>query len=427
LSHQPLEFVKSFTKDVAAARQAWDNGKMDGFSQIRSVYQEDPYTQQIVDMPDSQLYESDIPNYWAYAKHYALADNFFSSVASNSFPNHLFMVAGTAANTDTVPSNLFNLSTPDRWGCDAPTNSQVEQQLPNGKYQYTYPCFNFPSVVDLLDRAHIPWKYYAPSQDQAGYKWSALNAIKHIRLGPDWSRDVVNTTQFESDARNGKLPAVSWIVPFDKVSDHPALGSICDGENWAVQQINAVMSNTEKWNQTAIVLTWDDWGGFYDHVSPPRGPNPTIQYGLRVPTIVISPYARQGFVDHTFYTFSSMLKFAETVLGLPSLTKADGTAQSVLNAFNFSQMPQPPLVLQPRSCPRPGTVTHVRKAFVVGGAALLFGALFLILTTGYLVVRRPSLAGPIMRVSPWAQLVLGGGLVATIAALAVVAYRTWLT
>lgn len=122
-----------------------------------------------------------------------------------------------------------------------------------------------------------------------------------------------------------------------------------------------------------------------------------------------------------------MLKLAETVLGLPSLTQADRTAQSMLNAFNFSRKPQPPLVLQPRSCPRPRSVTRVHKAVVVGGAALIFGALFLILTTGYLVVRRPNLAGPIMRVSPWAQLVLGSGAVATMAALAVVVYRTWLS
>jgi phospholipase C len=134
------------------------------------------------------------------------------------------------------------------------------------------------------------------------------------------------------------------------VSDHPPI-SICAGENWTVQQINAVMHNQSLWNSTAIFLTWDDFGGFYDHVVPPKGPNPKIEYAFRAPLIIISPYAKPHYVDNTFYSFPSMLKFAETVLGLPSLGGLDKDASDMFNSFNFNQQPLPPLVLKQRTCP----------------------------------------------------------------------------
>ena len=425
LNHQPLQFSQSITKDAESARQAWDNGKMDGFSQLRGAFQVNPYTHHVEDMPDSQLEQSDVPNYWAYAQRFTLADNFFASVNGNSFPNHLFMVAAQAANTDSIPSNQFDPRTANRWGCDSPSTSLVEQQLPSGQYRYTYPCFNFQTLTDLLDRAHISWKYYAPSKDQPGYKWSALDAVKHVRRGSDWPSNVVNTTQFVRDAAAGTLPAVSWVVPFDAVSDHPDLGNICNGENWTVQQINAVMSNRAEWNHTAIVLTWDEWGGFYDHAPPPRGPNPWIQYGFRVPAIIISPYARRSDVDHTFYTFASLPKLAESLFGLPSLNAADRSAHNLLAAFNFSQPPQAPLVLRPHGCAMPDTVSRVRRAAIIGGTSLVLGALLLILTAGYIMVRRPALAGPVLTISPWAQLILLGGVLACGLALLALLERVW--
>ena len=409
LNHEPLDILDSITKDLDSMRTATNNGKLDGFSQLRGAWQQNAYTGKMEDMADSQLYESDIPNYWAYAKRFTLDDNFFSSVASDSFPNHLYTVAGQAANTESVPTDLFSTSTPDRWGCDAPPGSLVEQQLPNGHVQFTFPCFNFQTLSDELDRAGISWKYYAPSQNQPGYKWSALNAIKHIRMGPDWKSNVVDTNRFVSDAKAGKLPTVSWLVPFDKVSDHPALSNVCAGENWTVKQINAVMGNQTEWDHTAIILTWDDWGGFYDHVLPPKGPNPYIQYGLRVPAIVISPYAKPGYIDHSFNTFSSLLKFAETLLHVPALTKSDRTANNMLDAFDFSQKPQAPLTLAPHSCPYPASFTTKKKAAIAGGAAALLGGLFLVLTTAYFTVNRPQIKPKILRITPWAQLALGAG------------------
>ena len=127
---------------------------------------------------------------------------------------------------------------------------------------------------------------------------------------------------------------------------------MCVGENWTVQQINAIMNNKSLWNSTAIFLTWDNYGGLYDHVVPPAGPNPQLEYSLRTPLIVISPYAKPQFVDHTVYNFVSMVKFTETLLGLPSLGGLDKLANNMYNAFNFNQKPLPPLILHQRTCPK---------------------------------------------------------------------------
>jgi hypothetical protein len=162
---------------------------------------------------------------------------------------------------------------------------------------------------------------------------------------------VVNYSRFTQDAAAGKLPAVSWLVEPWELSDHPPY-SVCTGENWTVQQINAVMSNSQEWAHTIIVLTWDDFGGFYDHVPPPKGPNPAITYGFRVPAIIISPYARSGHIDHTFYSFPSILKLVETTFRLPSLTSMDARANGLSGSLDFSQRPHPPLILHERSaCP----------------------------------------------------------------------------
>jgi phospholipase C len=407
LNHTPNTFLRPLTKTPDAAHIAFDSGKLDGFSQIRGAYQPNPSTGSRTDLVDSQLYPSDIPNYWRYAQTFTLTDNFFSSVNSNSFPNHHFTVAAQAANTDDVPSNLFSSSHPDRWGCDADRNALVEQRLPTGTLRYVYPCFNFRTLTDLLDQHHISWKYYAPSQDQPGYKWSALDAIKHIRFGPDWTSKVVNEASFVADARAGKLPAVSWLVPLDKDSEHPNLGTTCDGENWSVQQINAVMSNREEWQHTAIVLTWDDWGGFYDHVRPPRGPNPTSMYGWRVPAIIISPYARPHYVDHTFYTFASMLKMAEDVLHLPALNANDHHANSLLDAFNFRQRPLPPLTLTPHPCGTAPARPRTRTYILAGAFAALPLAAFLLSIVIWLAGYSPRLTRSVLSVTPWLQIVLG--------------------
>lgn len=337
LNHQPDHLTTDISHVWETAKAAYDHGRMDHFWKIASAIQNG------VDMADSQLYQSDIPNYWRYAQQFSLDDNFFSEILGPSFPNHLFSIAATDANVDA------NTGSP-RWGCDAPAGTHVRQRLPDGSVTESFPCFNFKTLADSLDSRHISWKYYAPGIDQSGYIWSSYDAIKHIRFGPDWPTHVVDYSKFAGDASAGNLPSVSWLVEPGRYSDHPP-SSICAGENWTVQQINAIMSNPAEWASTAIILTWDDFGGFYDHVPPPVGPNSQIMYGFRVPAIIISPYSRPHTIDHTMYSFTSILKFAEDTFGLAPLGSLDGSASGLTGSFDFAQTPLPPFTLQTRECP----------------------------------------------------------------------------
>src|SRR5262249_24710700 len=192
-------------------------------------------------------------------------------------------------------------------GCDAAEGTVVPVMDTSGNSTRVFPCFEFQTVADNLESAGVSWRYYAPVQGQIGYIWSALDAIGHIRHGPLWASRVVPYGQFLADAAAGTLPAVSWLGPDFAVSDHPSrpgirgspgIFSVCEGENWTVQYINAIMQGPN-WPTTAIVLTWDDFGGFYDHVVPPA-----VDYyglGIRVPLLVISPYVKEGIVSHTVY------------------------------------------------------------------------------------------------------------------------------
>ncbi len=344
LNHTPDSTLSGIGHRWQHARLAWDNGKMDKFSLIPGAIQNS------VDVADSQLYQSDIPNYWTYAKTFALADNFFSVIMGPTFPNHLFLIAATGANVNDNPS-VSDPTLLNRWGCDAPPGTTVRQLQPDGTTTYTYPCFNIQTLGGLLTQNNRSWKYYAPPQDQPGYQFSIYNAISSIRNTIQWNLHVTDQANFEADVAAGNLPAVTWLVPDLDDSEH-APHSSCVGENWTVQKINAIMSSP-LWSSTAIILTWDDFGGFYDHVPPPQGPNPLIQFGFRVPALIISPYSRHGFIDHNLYSFASILKFAEKNYGLPSLTQLDRSAINLNNSLNFQQKPLPPLILQPRACPPP--------------------------------------------------------------------------
>ncbi|MFL5624493.1 MAG: alkaline phosphatase family protein, partial [Ktedonobacteraceae bacterium] len=241
LNHQPDHLLNDIHHEPYYAHLAYDGGKMDKFSLIKGAIQNG------VDEADSQLYQSDIPNYWKYAQSFTLTDNYFSMIAGPSFPNHLFSIAAEDANVDSNPRIPSSSTIKNRWGCDSPAGTTVEQRAPNGTITQVFPCFNFQTMADLLDAHGISWKYYAPNQTQPGYVWSSFDAIKHIRNGSDWSTHVVNYSQFITDAASGKLPTVSWLV--GGTADHPP-ASICQGENWTVQRINAIMSNPTEWAHT---------------------------------------------------------------------------------------------------------------------------------------------------------------------------------
>jgi phospholipase C len=335
LSHAPDKVPWDIGHSWRDALIAINNGKMNKFDLVENGDLEG------YKLPYTQLHESDIPNYFVYARNFVLADRMFSSMAGPSFPNHLFTVAAQDDGfLDNPRPNHHN------WGCDSDEDKTALVQKADGRLTIEPPCVDFQTLADSLEAAHISWKYYAPPKGHYGYEWSTLNAIKHIRETPLWQEHVVNDDYFVTDALQGKLPAVSWLVT-GKDSEHPPL-STCSGENWTVRQLNAVMNGPD-WNSTVVFVTWDDFGGFYDHVPPPAIGKSSL--GPRVPLLIISPYARKNFVSHTQYEFSSFLKFAEIRFHLPALNDRDSKAGDMLDSFDFSAEPQPTLILEERSCP----------------------------------------------------------------------------
>jgi len=292
----------------------------------------------------SQLWQQDIPNYWTYAQKFLIADRMFSSLHGPSLPNHLYAIAAQSANMVSVP---VTHDKNDSWGCDSQIQITVQFLQSDGSLANGPPCVEMQTLGDLLDAANISWKYYATPIGVTGYQWNVYNNVHHIRYGPDWSTRIADENQFDTDVANGKLPAVTWITARTAQMDHPPF-SICYGENWVVDKINAIMQSPE-WKSTAIFLTWDDFGGFYDHVQPPQVDN--FGLGPRVPLIVISPYAKGGKISHTQYEFSSVLRFIEDLFHLPSLTARDADANNLMDAFNFKQKRLAPVVLNPHSCP----------------------------------------------------------------------------
>jgi phospholipase C len=304
---------------------AMDNGKMDKFDLInggsRSAY--------------AQAAEQEIPNFLTYARRFTLADHYFTSVHGPSLPNHLFAIGAQSGGA------IDNGGNPGPGAaCDANSYGTVTIIDENGNRSQQPPCFDFPTLPDSLTKAGISWKYYA---EGGGF----LSVIGHIYQSSSWQHDVATPDQFLMDAGTGHLPAVSWLLPPGPESEHPP-NSMCEGENWTVSVLNAVMQGPD-WNSTVVFITWDDFGGFYDHVMPPQ----VDEFGLgpRVPLLIISPYAKQGYVSHTVYDHTSILKFAETRYGLKALTSRDAWANAMLDSFNFSQPPQPPMLLTPRTCP----------------------------------------------------------------------------
>ena len=340
LVDKPLNYCHAYKCAVAAM----DGGAMDKFNK-QSPCNTPPYSCY------SEASQSLIPNYWSLAQNYVLDDNGFSSMEGPSFPNRLYTMAG-AAGPDLQDSAVENPNNNGPWGCDAPTTTTV--RLYNNSS--AYPCFSFPTLADEMTSAGVSWKYYAPVQGDSGYIWNAPDDFSQVRNSAQWQNDVP-WQQFASDATAGTLPAFSWLVPPGGYSDHPT-ASICNGENWSVNAINAVMNGPD-WASTAIVLTWDDWGGFYDHVTPPQVDG--IGYGPRVPFIVISPYAYASdnssnpHVSHDQIEFSSVLKLAEEVFNLPSLGTRDATAGDLLNLLDFSQVHNPSAPMQLRTCPTKGS------------------------------------------------------------------------
>ncbi len=335
---------------------AIDGGKMDCFDALDGGHKLETYVQY---SPDQ------IPNYYRYAHRFTLGDRFFSSEYGPTFVEHFWIVG---SQSDRYVDNERPLEgqggTDGEIGgyCDDPSErvwsfprmSPARQNTVFGledaavvdrierTFVERWPCHDIRTMPDLLRAKGISWKYYL---EPSAY-YDVLRAIPHIRYGSMWSR-VVDESAFVPDVRSGHIPTVSWVLPPTPESDHPDLGTLCNGENWTVRTLNAIMQSPA-WKHTAVFLTWDDFGGFYDHVAPPHVD--LYGYGPRAPLLVISPYARPSFVFHETSDFSSVLRFMEVLYGLPSLTDRDRRANDLLDAFDFGQRPQRPLVLRERDC-----------------------------------------------------------------------------
>jgi phospholipase C len=273
------------------------------------------------------------------AHQYVLGDRMFETQSSGSFIGHQDLIAGSTAINP--KESLVNYPSNGTWGCDAPPKTvtsliTIDHQFLPG--QGPFPCLTYPTLRDSLDAGHVSWKYYAPRFDSIGRIWTAFDAIKVVRYSDEWQKNISapETTVFK-DIDKGTLPSVSWLIPDFYNSDHPGHDAV-GGPSWVAQVVNAIGHNPSLWKSTAIVVVWDDWGGFYDHVSPPQ-----LDYqglGIRVPMLVISSYAKKGYVSHTQYEFGSILKFVEENWGLASIGTTDVRATSIGDVFDFSKPPR---------------------------------------------------------------------------------------
>jgi phospholipase C len=274
---------------------------------------------------------NEIPNYWNYAHEYVLQDRMFESVGAFSLVAHLYMLAGQSG------GYMDN-----------------DDQTPPTEY-------DFPEITELFAGNKIDWKYYVTSgtepdtedahvvgnetereQNPDKYTlWNPLPAFPKVQNDPTQRSRLVDTSQFYEDAKNGTLPQVSWVVPSGAVSEH-APSSVRVGMAYVTGLVNAVMQSPE-WSSSVIFVAWDDWGGFYDHVAPPQ----VDQYGLgiRVPSFVVGPYVKEHYIDHNTYSFESWLKLTEERFGVVPMTSRDTAAADMLDAFDFTQKPRPPLIL----------------------------------------------------------------------------------
>ena len=362
-----------------------DAGKMDGF-----IAQAERARKGCVDptnpacaalpTPDVMGYHtaSDIPNYWTYARDFVLQDHLFEAVHSWSFPSHLYLVSAwsaSCANTSDPMSCTSAVDPPDRTSAN-PTP------------------FAWTDLTYLLAQHHVSWSWYldhgaAPQGAYQGRRgggvpkiWNVLPGFSDVHADGG-TANIRDLAAYYAAAKAGTLPAVSWILPDPADSEHPP-ALVSTGQAYVTRLIDAAMTSPD-WSSTAIFLTWDDWGGFYDHVTPPTVD--ALGYGIRVPGLVISPYAKAGYVDHQTLSFDAYLRFIEDdFLGGQRLDpRTDGRPDprpdvrenapqlgNLVNDFDFAQAPRPPVLLPPYPTstlvPAPGTRSGTGSVGPGGGA-----------------------------------------------------------
>jgi phospholipase C len=381
--------------DVSHSPKAWAiayrNGAMDGFCNEHNAIDDATGA----DLADSQMHAGDIPSYWAYANTYGIGDRMFASWRGASFANNIFAVAAQSGRYSTLLDRraIYGIPQPEGfWGCDNRHDAVVSLiDLAGNHDTNTFPCFGFKSIPNLMDAAGVTWKFYGT---KSHFIHSGIAAMRSIRCAPGdtppctdpnpyWDQHVVDTSKFVVDANAGRLPAVSWYLPDE--TEHPPL-TACAGENASVRAVNAVMNGAD-WASTAIVVWWDEWGGFYDHVKPPAGIgiddgvtplNDLISYGFRVPLLVISPWVKRGplagggYASHVFYSDASLVRLVEYAFNLGTLGAADDLSKytsgeplpgALLDFFDFSSAtpPRGKLIRGLRTCP---TLSPAQQRYV---------------------------------------------------------------
>ncbi|MBX6764440.1 MAG: alkaline phosphatase family protein [Rubrobacteraceae bacterium] len=371
------------------ARKDINGGRMNGFirqqlageSRLCKKSPLNPHCSHIThdNPPDVVGYHTarEIPNYWAYARNFVLQDHMFESNASWSLPAHLYTVSAWSAvcknkNPMSCRSALQRPEEPLDFARRFPGAVPPVQRRGGKLHQ---PDYAWTDITYLLHKYHVSWRYYVargaepdcPDGQMFCHRtmqspktpgiWNPLPHFETVRQDHQLG-NIQSTSAYFRAAREGRLPQVSWLVPSGKNSEHPP-ALISNGQAYVTRVINAAMRSPD-WKSTAIFLTWDDWGGFYDNVVPPKVDK--MGYGLRVPGLVISPYAKRGYIDHQTLSFDAYLKFIEDrFLGGQRLNpKTDGRPDprpdvreampqlgNLVRDFNFNQKPRPPLILPP--------------------------------------------------------------------------------
>jgi phospholipase C len=341
----PLRKASDLARDVdhspLAQETAIAGGGMNGFDLItgcRDFQSNDCYV---------QYQPEQIPNEAALVRAFAISDRTFENDLDSSWVSHLQLISawrgGFAGNNPKVGSGLG-------WGCDSLRDAKWQPSVQDlsiyepacvpstdgsGAYRET-PVPWMPSILDRMEQAGTSFTLYTPTIEMLGYQRALCPSFANCLYG-EQAQHMVSLRQFTPDARAGHLPAVSFLIPDAERSQHPP-ASMLVGDNWIGDQLRAVMQGPD-WATSAVLITWDDCGCFYDHVPPPEGSG----FGVRMPMLIVSPYAIHGYTDSNLASFSSMLALVEHTFGLAPLGTQDATAYDYGDSFDYSQRPQPPI------------------------------------------------------------------------------------
>jgi len=315
------------------------NGKLNGFNNVNSQCKRGRSCPPRDVRAYAYVPRSGVEPYFQLASRYTFADRMFQSNEGPSFPAHQYIISGTSTIADgsslRAAGNAFDPDGGFTGGCDSPAGSFVWliDEVGN-ENQAMYPCFDRTALMDLLDRKSVSWRYYLAHLGSG--LWNGPDAILHIRNSSGYATHVIAPpSAVLTDIAHGDLADVVWVTPTAKASDH-AGSTNGTGPSWVASVVNAIGSSAY-WSDTAIFVTWDDWGGWYDHVPPPH--YNSYELGFRVPLIVISPYAKPHYISHVQHEFGSILKFIEETFGVGSLHTTDVRADDLSDCFNFSQAP----------------------------------------------------------------------------------------